>query len=274
MESIGPWLVMAGAYAAWQSARYSWWRSTVSYALPRVLMYHMIAPPRRGARFNGMRVSPEAFEWQLKWLRNNGFEFLSISQLIGDAVPERSVAITFDDGFEDNFTAGFPLLKKYRAKATLYLVANRHDGTDWSGKKKAHHQGGELLREPKLSDDQVKEMVASGRVELGAHTLTHANLAALSREEKRREIVGSKEALEASFGVPVTSFAYPFGIWSAADRELVRDAGFLTAVTTDRGIDSLPFPEPLTLRRIKVSGREGRFAFRLRVRTGRRGIWK
>ena len=113
MESIGPWLVMAGAYAAWQSARYSWWRSTVSYALPRVLMYHMIAPPRRGARFNGMRVSPEAFEWQLKWLRNNGFEFLSMSQLIGDAVPERSVAITFDDGFEDNFTAGFPLIKKY-----------------------------------------------------------------------------------------------------------------------------------------------------------------
>ena len=66
----------------------------------------------------------------------------------------------------------------YGAKATLYLVVDRHD-RDWSTYKKAHHSGGELMREPKLSDAEVREMIASGVFELGSHTLTHANLVAM-----------------------------------------------------------------------------------------------
>ena len=165
------------------------------------------------------------------------------------------------------------MLRKYQARATLYLVAKR-DGTDWSARKKAHHDSGELAREPKLTDEQARELLAAGCVELGAHTLTHANLAQLSPAEKREEIHGSKARLESEFAVPVRSFAYPFGIWDSRDREVAREAGFTTAVTTDPGIDPFPWPDPLAIRRVKVSGKEGFSAFRLRMRTGLRGAWK
>jgi peptidoglycan/xylan/chitin deacetylase (PgdA/CDA1 family) len=260
--------------AAHFSIRYGWWRVTVPWERPRVLMYHLITPPVPGGRYRGMRVSPEDFEWQLQWLVANGFHFATMSELANAPTKPRTVAITFDDGYEDNYLAAFPLLAKYSAKATLYLVAERGDGCDWSAKKKAHHNSGELVREPKLSDAQVTEMLTSGVFELGAHTLTHANLATLDAAEKRREIAGSMEWLEHKFGVRVRSFAYTFGIWDSTDRETVRNAGFTTAVTTDAGIDPLPFPDPLAIRRIKISGKENRLAFRIRMRTGRRGLWK
>lgn len=237
-------------------------------------MYHMVSQARPGTRFNGMRVHPRAFERQLEWLSSRGFRFVTMSELRAGEVGERSVALTFDDGFEDNYTAAFPLLKRYQAKATLYAVVSRDQRTDWSARKKAHHSDGELMREPKLRDEQIEEMVDSGIFELGAHTITHVNLARATEREKEHEIRGSKVALEDRFGVSVTSFAYPFGIWSAEDRGVVEQAGFTTAVTTERGISHLPYDDPLALRRIKVSGREGHYAFSLRLRSGRRSVWK
>lgn len=262
------------AVAAYYSQRYAWWRRTVRWSHPRILMYHLITPQSPGGRYRGMRVAPQAFERQLRWLKESGFHFATMSELVKPPPHPRTVAITFDDGYADNHSTALPLLQKYGARATLYLVADRGDGADWSAKKKPHHNSGELMREPKLTDAQVAEMVASGVFELGAHTLTHANLAALTPDEKQREINGSRSRLEQTFGTPVRSFAYPFGIWSAQDREIVRAGGFTTAVTTDAGIDAWPFPDPLALRRIKVSGKENFLAFRIRLRTGRRGLWK
>ena len=83
--------------------------------------------------------------------------------------------LTFDDGFRDNYLAAHPLLVKYGAKATLFLVVDRFD-RDWSTAKKAHHDSGELLREEKLRDAELRKMLDSGLWELGAHTLTHALL--------------------------------------------------------------------------------------------------
>lgn len=271
---IWPWLISGLAVGAgYFSARHAWWRRTVPWHRPRVLMYHMITPPRPGARFNGMRVSPGMFERQLAWLRARGFTFDSMRDLAAKHPGPRSVVLTFDDGYRDNLLGALPLLQKHGARATLYLVAHRDRG-DWSAKRKAHHDSGELAREPKLSDEEVRVLLASGCVELGAHTLTHANLSRLDPDQKRIEIAGSKDALEQRFGVEVASFAYPFGIWDARDRDLVREAGFSSAVTTVQGIDPWPPPDPFALRRVKISGREGFFAFRTRLRTGRRGLWK
>ena len=147
--------------------------------------------------------APAAFERQLQWLTGRGFHFATVSELLDSNPPPRTVVLTFDDGYADNFTHALPLLQKYRAKATLYLVADREEGSDWSTKKKAHHNTGELAREPKLSDAQVHEMLSSGVFELGAHTLTHANLARLDTVAKQHEIAGSKQWLEERFGVPV-----------------------------------------------------------------------
>jgi peptidoglycan/xylan/chitin deacetylase (PgdA/CDA1 family) len=256
----------------WFSYRYAWWRPAVNYRWPRILMYHMIKDPERGARFNGLRVSPLMFERQLSWLKKNGWSSYTMSEIIesSEKTAEKKVVLTFDDGFADNYTNAFPLLKKYNFKATLYLVADRHD-RDWSVSKKQHHNTGELRNEPKLSDEQVAEMLTSGLVELGAHTLTHANFAIIATEEKKQQILQSKIDMEKQFGVQIKTFAYPFGIFLGTDPQLVANAGYTSAVTTESGIDPSESADLFQLKRIKMSGKDNFLAFVLRMRGGKRG---
>lgn len=252
------------------SHRYAWWRPAVDFRHPRILMYHMVSEHRPGAKFNKLRVPPAMFEYQVRWLKENGWHFALMSELSDpDRLPAKTVAITFDDGFQDNWRNAHPVLQKYGARATLYLVVDRFE-RDWSTSKKAHHDSGELMREPKLSDDEVRTMLASGCWELGGHTLTHANLARLDEAAKAAEIAGGREQLEQRFDTPVRSFAYPFGIYDAQDVRLTEAAGFDNAVTTVEGIDADICARRFELSRVKVSGKDNRLAFRLRLRTGRR----
>lgn len=268
-------LLTAGLLAGlwWFSWRYAWWKLPVSYRYPRILMYHMIAPHRRGVRFNGLRVSPADFEKQLGWLKQHGWKSFTVSELVelGDRVPVKSFAISFDDGYEDNYSAAFPLLKKYKFRATLYLVEDRFN-RDWSVERKAHHNEGELRDEKKLTDPQVSEMLASGIFELGSHSLTHASLNKLNQQKSYREIAHSRRQFKDHYHVPVDSFAYPFGLYRHEHVAMAREAGYASAVTTCEGIDSLSERDNLQLKRIKVSGRDNMLAFIMRMRTGRRGI--
>lgn len=253
------------------SHRYRWWRSPVPDSRPRILMYHMVAEHRPGAAFNKLRVPPARFEEQVKWLADHGYYFALMSELANpDVLPDKSVAITFDDGYEDNYLNAHPVLVKYRARATLYLVEDRFD-RDWSVSKKSHHDSGELKAEAKLKDDQVVEMIASGVWELGGHTATHANLNKIDSIAKGREIGGSKKRLEQKFGVRLSSFAYPFGIFTEDDIPYVKEAGYDTAVSTIEGIDVSVTESRFALKRIKISGKDGKLAFLLRMRTGKRG---
>ena len=258
--------------------RFAWWRRTVPYRHPRILMYHMVAPALPGGRFNKLRVHPAAFERQLRCLVAQGWRFVFLSELAagsggtsGEGANQKTVALTFDDGYRDNFLAAHPLLAKYGAKATLFLVADRC-GRDWSAAKNPRHADGELGREAKLRDADVRAMLASGAWELGAHTRTHALLPSLDAASRRREIAGGKADLERGFDTAVGSFAYPFGIFGQADREAVAAAGYRWAVTTIPGISRDLEADAHALRRIKVSGKDGAFAFALRLRTGRRGV--
>lgn len=256
--------------AALFSKRYQWWRKPVPDRYPRVLMYHMVRDHVPGSASNKLRVAPAMFERQIRWLAENGYHFALMSELTRpEALPPRTVALTFDDGFADNLLNADPVLEKFNARATLYLVQDRH-GRDWSVYKKAHHNSGELMREPKLDDDQVERMLASGRWELGGHTVTHANLSKLTEDEKRREIGDSKRALEAQFQTRLSSFAYPFGIYDPMDVRIAEEAGFDTATTTVEGIDTDPDGRRFELKRIKMSGKDTWLAFRLRMRSGRR----
>lgn len=120
---------------------------------PRVLMYHMVRAHIDGAKFNKLRVEPKEFEKQVAWMKAEGFHFVTMQELQKNwgKHPEKTVAITFDDGYLDNLENAYPILEKYQAKATIYVVVDRHD-RDWSTYKKAHHNNGELAREAKLND--------------------------------------------------------------------------------------------------------------------------
>ena len=265
-------LLPALAGLVWFSLRYAWWRPPLSYRYPRILMYHMIAAPRRGARFNGLRVPPRCFEKQLQWLSQQGWHSFTVSELVTQAgkLPQKSFAITFDDGYADNLLQALPLLKKYRCKATLYLVVDRF-GRDWSTQRKAHHNEGELKQEDKLSDAQVQEMLDSGCIELGSHSMTHANFYRLDADAVSKELNDSRKALQERFGVSVQSFAYPFGLYRPEQVALVEGAGFSSAVTTREGIEDAQSWNVLQLPRIKISGKDNWLAFLLRMRGGRRG---
>ena len=262
--------VVACVALIWGSLRYAWWRAKVSDDAPRILMYHMIASSRPRARFNKLRVKPITFDRQIRWLRDNGWTFVFVSDLLRSC-ERKSVAITFDDGYLDNYTHAHAVLEKYGAKATLYLVVDRH-GNDWSTHKNPNRRDGELGREHKLADEQVRMMLDSGCWELGAHTETHAYLPGLSVEARRQEISDGRRRLAETFSVVVGSFAYPFGHYDSTDVDVVREAGFTTAVTTQPGITTNTVDSPLELKRIKISGKDGMLDFVLRMRTGFRGL--
>ena len=252
------------------SYKYAWWKPAIDWKRPRVLMYHMVREHIDGAKFNKLRVKPAEFEKQVAWMKAEGFHFVTMHELQNNwgKHPEKTVAITFDDGYLDNLENAYPILEKYQAKATIYVVVDRHD-RDWSTYKKAHHNSGELAREAKLNDEQVQFLAQSGLVEIGSHTMTHANLEKLDDAQCLQELLESKIQLEQLIHQPVTSFAYPFGIYSQRDVALAKQAGYSNAVTTEEGIDGLD-PDFMQLQRIKISGKDSMFAVQLRLKLGKR----
>ena len=253
----------------WFSFRFAWWRKSVPESEPRILMYHMVRESLPSGRFNKMRVSPVLFRKQVEWLSEQGWTFCFLSEVIENPrSAEKRVVLTFDDGYQDNLLNALPILLEFKAKATLFPVIHREAGYDWSSHKKASHDGGELGREPKLSDVEIKQMLDTGLIELGGHTIFHPSLPKLDEERAWDEIHGCKTALEDTFTTTAPTFCYPFGHFAQREIELTKRAGFVGAVTTEQGIDD---SNPFALPRVKVSGTEGMFAFRLRMRTGRRG---
>ncbi len=270
MWAIGIGVVVLGA--VWFSHRFAWWRPSVPDDLPRILMYHLVREAIPGSRYNKLRVAPQLLEQQVGWLKDKGWRFVTVSQLLDDPAGDgKRVALTFDDGYRDNLVNALPVLRKHGACMTLYLVADRESCPDWPAQRKASRAGSDLSREERLSDAEVGEMVQSGLVELGSHTMTHVDLTQLGEADRDGELRSSKERVEALFGVKVRTFCYPFGLYAEGDPGLLREIGYEAALTTEQGISNPGGDDSMLWKRVKVSGTEGMFAFRLRMRTGRRG---
>ncbi|MDI3324628.1 polysaccharide deacetylase family protein [Pontibacterium granulatum] len=237
-------------------------------------MYHMIAErlPRRyysdGQKVkNFLRVEPEAFEAQVIWLKDNGFSFFTMSDVLREDLPERSVFLTFDDGFADNYLHAFPILKKHNVSATVYLVTNRFE-RNWSTDRATSLESAELNDQDMLSHEQVIEMVNSGLVELGGHTLDHARLTCVSGSEAFEQILASKLEIERLYDVQCTSFAYPFGFYDDECVSAVERAGFKNACTTDYGTDLNRADARFRLKRIMVSGNDSMKKFVRKIKLG------
>ncbi len=225
--------------------RYQFWRIPKPATWPRLLMYHSIAvePP------TGMNTPPEKFEQQLAWLTKQGYRFYTVSELLTVA-NSKAIAITFDDGFANNYHYAFPLLQKYQAKATIYLAP-------------------EIADIDKLTPAHITEMQASGLIEFGAHSVSHINLAQTPTVQAQQEISDSKAQVAALTGVSCHSFAYPFGRFSDETMQLVKLAGFSSAVTTKKKIIANLQQQALTIPRISTHGAMDGLQFRVAVSRGR-----
>jgi peptidoglycan/xylan/chitin deacetylase (PgdA/CDA1 family) len=195
-----------------------------------VLGYHGVGESRLRDDPSLLQVSPARFRMQLELLRDAGFRFVTMAEFArraGDAAPEPGLAVvTFDDGMRNNHAVALPILSEYGIPATVYVTIGFIGGySPWL----APGGDGAMMLEPELH-----ELVAAGW-ELGAHTMTHPDLSTLDYNACRAEIEESRTALERIAGVPVQTFAYPFGRYGPAALAAVQDAGLLAAVTTGSG---------------------------------------
>lgn len=240
---IGNMAAMVGGVAL--ANRWQLWRMPRPASWPRLLMYHSIAPETP----TGMNTAPETFIEQVRWLQRRGCHFCTVSELL-ESPPPGSVVLTFDDGFANNYFHLFPLLEELQVKATIYLAPNI-DGIE------------------RLSEAQIREMQASGRVEFGAHSMGHVNLTTLEAKSALWELTESRRVVANLTGAPCTSFAYPFGRFSEQTVQLARQAGFTTAVTTRKRVVEDPTLRPLEIPRISTHGAMDRMQFRVAFTRGR-----
>jgi peptidoglycan/xylan/chitin deacetylase (PgdA/CDA1 family) len=159
-------------------------------------------------------------------IKRLGFTCLTVSALVDaidhDALPEKPLAITFDDGGSDFADNVLPLLARYDLPSTMY-VPSAYVGRFLSWSRNEPHVGRQIM------NWDVLRSLNPELVELGAHSATHPQLDVTSRAQRRREIIDSKAQLEAGLGRPIRSFAYPHGYHSASVRRLVHEAGFDSA---------------------------------------------
>jgi peptidoglycan/xylan/chitin deacetylase (PgdA/CDA1 family) len=190
-----------------------------------ILMYHHIdfLPPGASKEWQDLTVSPETFEKQMEYLFQQNYQPITFRQFLdfierGEKLPEKSLIITFDDGWKNQYDHAFPVLKKYNFPATFFIVVSQI--------------GGNLFMDWK----QLKELLNNG-MEIGSHTMSHPNLKRVSAFQLIYEIENSKTILEKNLNYQIEVFAYPYGIFNSKIIEVVRKASYKAARTTIFGLD-------------------------------------
>lgn len=192
-----------------------------------ILVYHHVCPsaarpvapnPAQGWQFTH---SPQALERHVRELERRGWRILSLSDMVRiirdtGREPDRSAAITFDDGWRDNYEHALPVLRRMGCTATFFPTTDHvHRGADDPAK---------------MTVSQLRELVEAGMT-VGGHTRTHPDLTRIPAAQAREEIEGCKADLERLIGRPVDLFAYAAGAFDRSIAEMTRAAGFQAACT-------------------------------------------
>lgn len=199
-----------------------------------VLYYHSV----NSSESNEVIISPEKLRSQLQYIKDQGYITLTIDQvndyiLNNVKIPEKSILITFDDGYMDNYTEAFPILKELNMTATIFCITSSLDGSYY------------------MSHDAIKEMYDYG-ISIQSHTVNHLHLDTLSYDEQLEELTKSKAELESIIGNEVISIAFPFGDYNSDTVKAAKEAGYKLAFTTNQGLSNQK-TSPLELNRIYIS---------------------
>jgi len=199
-----------------------------------ILLYHGVAECADDAIRDAYYFLPAAsISAQFRWLRVNGFSAVPLDELLSfSAGWERRCAITIDDGLLSAYTHIFPALRDAGLRAAVFPIVGMVGHRGW------------------VSWRQLNEMVAEG-MEVGSHTMSHADLTRLSRSEALRELAGSKKRLEDALGVAVRYLSLPGGYHRPSLRDLAREAGYEGICCSTVGYNRPP-PDRYALRRFCV----------------------
>jgi len=238
-----------------------------------IITYHSI--DRSGSVVS---TTPEVFRKQITKLSEAGYSSITVERFT-DAVScgqwptEKTVILTFDDGFENFMTDAAPILEGHSFTATVYLVTDQCGRfNDWAGNPR------ELPRSPLLSWQQVRELSARG-FEFGSHTVTHPDLTTIDPNTRDAELSRSKAAIEEAIGKEVKSFAYPFGRSTGAIQRSVEKI-YCSATSTNLAkvtsrsdmyslerIDAYYLSNPRSLERLETHWMDTYLAIRQALRT-------
>lgn len=162
-------------------------------------------------------MKPSTFEEQLKYITENGYEPIFMNEIENLEEYEKPICLTVDDVFVYFYENGFPLIKKYNVKVTLCIIYEYINGENY------------------LTTEQIKEMLDSGLVTVESHTMSHKELTTLSQEERRRQIIKSKENLEKDFGIKVSTLCYPVGDYNNDVINIAKEAGYKYGIAMTGG---------------------------------------
>ena len=184
-----------------------------------VICYHSVS--ENNSKRGPIVIPKDIFREQLKTIKDNGYTTLTMAELKNylfknEPIPEKSVVVTFDDGYADNYVNAFPILKEFNMKATIFIISSYID------------------RELYLSASQIKEMSDYG-IDIESHTVSHKRLSTFSYDDQYKELKDSKDAIEQLTHKQVVSVAYPEGIYNNDTKKAVVDAGYAMGFTIERG---------------------------------------
>ena len=205
-----------------------------------ILMYHHVVdlPIDATELQTTWTVTPKKFDAQMQWLAHNGYRSITMAQLIAhlknrQPLPAKPIIISFDDGWEEQYSTAFPILTKYGLSGTFFVYTHPLDHTEY------------------MTWAQVQELAAAG-MDIQSHSITHPHLRTMAPDAAFKEVAESKATLEKRLGKPVVAFCYPYGEYNNAIIEMVKRAGYESAVTLASGYRQRA-DELYTLRRLRVS---------------------
>lgn len=196
---------------------------------------------------------PELFNRHMASLKRSGFNPVLLDEIdrhirFNSPLPEKAVAVTLDDGFEDNYSNAFPILRKYQIPATVFLATGSMEGHNrWMTRRN-------FPKRKMLTWEQIRSMAEAG-IGFGAHTVNHGKLPELGIESVKYEITVSKQEIENKLGKACNHFAYPYGLFDTESRNAVEKAGFTLACSTRSGFNTSQ-RDPFALHRIEVYGND------------------
>ncbi len=204
------------------------------YVVP-IVMYHKIDGNSAASRLS---VSPESFKAQMSFLKRHKYNVVKLEDLAGmvrgNKLPSKTIAITFDDGYEDNYLNAYPVLKEFNLPATIFIIPAMIGSDGY------------------LTWDQVIEMSESGVITIGSHSLSHPWLTNQADQVLDSEIMGSKRAIESHTRKDIYTFSYPLGGFDKNVREKVIKAGYKIAVATNPG-KRYPKHDLFAMKRLRIS---------------------
>ncbi|HTL48439.1 MAG TPA: polysaccharide deacetylase family protein [Verrucomicrobiae bacterium] len=210
----------------------------------RILCYHAITAEKA----DYMNVSPENFRDQMKALAEEGYRTVPLDYFFGSGGKvERPIVITFDDGYRDNCTDAWPIMKEFGMTGTIFCVSGKIGGDKY------------------LDRQQIREMAAAG-FQFGSHTVTHPRLHQTPKEQKKEELSASKEALQAILGKKVDYFCYPYGQYDQDCLELLKECGYRGACSNAPGANEPGrIANPYLLKRTEIGGFDTLEDFKMKV---------